>query len=109
MYIFNIDRPKQALEDYHVKGTTATIKFRYSELVLIDHALSEYKKNHQMNEEDHFFEWQFSAFRAMLKDGVPDTFSAEEFVHEFKNDKTVFKEIEEKKKVAKQKRRILKK
>lgn len=110
MYIFNIDRPKEALENYHVKGTTATIKFRYHELVLIDHALSEYKKNHEMNEEDHFFEWQFSAFRAMLKDGVPDTFSAEEFVHEFKGDKTVFQEIEEKKKkIDKQKKEDAKK
>lgn len=109
MYIFNVDRPKQAIEDYHVKGTTATIKFAYHELVLIEHALIEYKKNREMTEEDRLFEWQFSAFRAMLKDGVPDTFSAERFVHEFKGDKTVFKEIEEKKKrLPNRKRRMLK-
>ncbi|MBQ3840523.1 MAG: hypothetical protein II819_11420 [Fibrobacter sp.] len=98
MYIFNVDRPKQAIEDYHVKGTTATIKFSYSELVLIDHALTEYKKNNEMTEEERLFEWRFSAFRAMLKDGMPDMFSAERFVHEFKGDKTIFQEISEMKK-----------
>ena len=83
-------------------GTTATIQFRYSELVLIEHAFDAYKERCEaegetINEDDKLFMWQFHALRGLLKHGAPDGFDAELYVHEIKHGKTCFDEIDEKK------------
>lgn len=70
MYIMQIDRPKESLETYHPKGTTVTLKLDYSEMILIEHALCEYKdQGHIKDENDLMFYWQFHSLRDILKTG----------------------------------------
>lgn len=85
MYIFEIKRPKQALEDYHPKGTTVTIELDYHECILIDHALHEYEKaKPEMTRDDKYFEWQFSFLRDVLKNGIIDGFWSDIFYEKFR-------------------------
>ena len=44
MYVLRIDRPKQALEDYHPNGTRMTVELDYHEMILLEHALCSYKE-----------------------------------------------------------------
>ena len=97
MQLFNIDRPKSFLSDGGMPdGTVATIQFRYEELVLIEHALDAYKEKNGSNldEDDRKFIWQFCTLRHLLKDGAPDGFDAELYVHEIKHGKTCFSDEE---------------
>lgn len=108
MQLFTVDRPKEFISgDGNPGGTTATIQFRYSELVLIEHAFDAYKERCEaegetINEDDKLFMWQFHALRGLLKHGAPDGFDAELYVHEIKHGKTCFDEIDEKKERMKQ-------
>lgn len=70
MYIMQIDRPKESLHTGHPKGTTVTLQLDYSEMVLIEHALCEYKdQGHLKDEDDLMFYWQFHSLRDILKQG----------------------------------------
>ena len=109
MELFTVDRPKSFLSDGGMpSGTTATIKFSYHELVLLEHALYAYKdkceaENSTLSEEDKVFIWQFNTIRHLLKHGAPDGFDAELYVHEIKHGKTCFSEIEKREKKARMK------
>ena len=75
MYIYEIERPNQALKDFHPNGTTVTLKLDYGECILLDHALHEYEKTHpNMTDEDKYFKWQFIFLRDILKNGNIDGF-----------------------------------
>jgi len=109
MQLFTVDRPKEFISDGgNPSGTTATIQFRYSEMVLLEHALNAYKERCEaegeaISEDDKLFMWQFRALRGLLKHGAPDGFDAELYVHEIKHGKTCFDdEIEEEKERMKQ-------
>ena len=81
MYIYEINRPKKALEDYHPKGTTVTLQLDYSEMILLDHALHSYEREHpDITEDEKYFMWKFIFLRDILKNGTIDSFWCD--VHE---------------------------
>lgn len=89
MYVLRIDRPKQALEDYHPKGTEVTIELDYNEMILLEHALCSYEKQGGIKtEEDKFFFWQFCALRDFCKQGVMTSWIAEHYNLLFGEEKT---------------------
>ena len=80
MYVLRIDRPKQALEDYHPKGTRVTIEFEYEEMILLEHALCSYEEQGKVNsKEDKSFFWQFCALRDFCKQGGMTSWIAEHY------------------------------
>lgn len=80
MYILNFDRPKEALQTHHPAGTSVTLQLEYSEMILIEHALCEYKdQGHLKDEDDLFFYWQFHALRDILKQGAPTSWIAQHY------------------------------
>lgn len=97
MQLFTVDRSKEFINDGNPDGTEATIQFRYTELVLIEHAFDVYKEKCEaagktICDGDKLFMWQFHALRGLLKHGAPDGFDAERYVHEIKHGKTCFDE-----------------
>lgn len=101
MYILNFDRPKEALQTHHPAGTSVTLQLEYSEMVLIEHALCEYKDQGHLNgENDLFFYWQFHALRDILKQGAPTSWIADHYKMLFPKDQ--FDELSEKVKEKKE-------
>ena len=80
MYIMQIDRPKESLDTHHPKGTTVTLQLDYSEMILIEHALYEYKEQgHLKDEDDLMFYWQFHSLRDILKQGSITSWIAQHY------------------------------
>lgn len=89
MYVLRIDRPKQALEDYHPKGTKVTIELDYHEMILLEHALCSYEEQGEIKtEEDKFTFWQFCALRDFCKQGSMTSWIPEHYNLLFGAEKT---------------------
>lgn len=70
MYVLRIDRPKQALNDYHPTGTKVTVELSYHEMILLERALCSYEEQGKITtEEDKFTFWEFCALRDFCKQG----------------------------------------